>query len=142
MTSLKSLIIVGKCPRAISCCSGRGEAPLSFRRAPRGLAMRRYRVGIHHATAVAQSYPGGFRPPVLAAGDGSKDALAATSLAAQLLSSPNRLRVKAPKSNHCACGAAGLNGSYAARDAATVYKGPPPPCTPRRPLTCPRHASS
>ena len=98
----------------MSCCNGRGEAPLSFRRAPRGLAMRRYRVGIHHATAVAQSYPGGFRPPVLAAGDGSKDALAATSLAAQLLSSPNRLRVKAPKSNHCACGAAGLKGSYAA----------------------------
>ena len=63
----------------ICCRSGRGEALLSFRRAPRGLALRRYRVRFHHATAVAQSYRGDFGSPASTAGDSSGDALAVHS---------------------------------------------------------------
>ena len=54
---------------------GRGEALLSFRRAPRGLALRRVRVRLHHAKAIAQSYRGSFGLPALLAGGGKKDAL-------------------------------------------------------------------
>ena len=62
----------------LMCCrSGRGEAPLSFRRAPRGLAVRRYRVRFHHATAVAQSYRGSFGLPASLASKSKRDALAA-----------------------------------------------------------------
>ena len=61
----------------VSCHSGRGEALLSFRRAPRGLALRRYRVRFHHATAVAQSYRGSFGLPASLASKSKRDALAA-----------------------------------------------------------------
>ena len=64
----------------ISCRSCRGEALLSFRRAPRGPALRRYRVRSYHATAVAQSYCGSFGLPAFLAPKGKKDALAVTSL--------------------------------------------------------------
>ena len=56
----------------MSSFSGRGEAPLSFRRAPRGLALRRFRVRLHHATAVAQSYRGDFGSPAFPADDSNK----------------------------------------------------------------------
>ena len=61
---------------SISCRSGRGEAPLSFRRAPRGLASRRCRVEVHHAKAIAQSYPRDFGSPAFTADNSSEDALA------------------------------------------------------------------
>ena len=64
---------------SISCRSGRGEALLSFRRAPRGLALRRYRVGCHRAIMIAQSYPGDFGSPAFAADDSNEDALAVHS---------------------------------------------------------------
>ena len=103
---------------SISCNNGRGEAPLSFRRAPRGLAMRRFGSGIPTQRRLRRPTPGvlGPRPSLLmkAAKAPSQRHLAPPP------SSPNRLRVKAPKSDHCACGAAGPNGRHAARDAATV----------------------
>ena len=58
---------------------GRGEAPFPFRRAPGGLAVRRYRVRFHHAAAAAQSYRGSCELPASLASNGRRDALATTS---------------------------------------------------------------
>mgnify|MGYP003315169629 CR=1 FL=1 len=50
-----------------SCCSSRGEALLSFRRAPRGLALRRCRTGITTQQRLRSPPPGilGPRPLLL-----------------------------------------------------------------------------
>ena len=58
---------------------GRGEVPFPFRRAPGGLAMRRYRVRFHHAAAAAQSYRRSYELPASLANNGQRDALATTS---------------------------------------------------------------
>ena len=124
-----------------SCSYGRGEAPFPFRRAPGGLAMRRYRVRFHHAAAAAQSYRGSCELPASPASKAWRDALATTSRSHSRHQARTRLRVKAPRGDHCACGAASSKGSRATQDVATVMRGPTAPSHTSLPTRLPKHAS-
>ena len=118
---------------------GRGEVPFPFRRAPGGLAMRRYRVRFHHAAAAAQSYRRSYELPASLANNGQRDALATTSSARHRdfvqgshpplhVSGPDHLQTRLQMS----CSPSVDDEHYQT----PVCEDPPPPRTPRCLLTC------
>jgi hypothetical protein len=93
--------------------------------------MRRYRVRFHHAAAAAQSYRGSCELPASPASKGWRDALATTFLSHSRHQARTRLRVKAPRGDHCACGAASSKAAVQRKTSRLLCEGPPPPRTPR-----------
>ena len=93
--------------------------------------MRRYRVRFHHAAAAAQSYRGSCELPASPASKGWRDALATTFRSHSRHQARTRLRVKAPRGDHCACGAASSKAAVQRKTSRLLCEGPPPPRTPR-----------
>ena len=117
-----------------SCSHGRGEAPFPFRRAPGGLAMRRYRVRFHHAAAAAQSYRGSCELPASLASNGLRDALARHREFVQGSHPP--LHVSGPDHLQTRLQMSCLPFVDGKHYQTPVCEGPPPPRTPRCLLAC------